>query len=87
MFASALRFARDFLVSAFAASVHRLWITDFGYGVPGGVGLGLGGVSPASTLIKGFPGRPGMTTGMAIVGFGGGALIASPLSVWPMGAF
>jgi MFS family permease len=58
-----------------------------GYGVLGGCGLGLGYISPVSTLIKWFPDRPGMATGMAIMGFGGGALIASPLSVWLMQKF
>jgi MFS family permease len=58
-----------------------------GYGVLGGIGLGLGYISPVSTLIKWFPDRPGMATGMAIMGFGGGAFIASPLSVWLMSRF
>ena len=63
---------------------HHLWIIYLGYGVLGGSGLGLGYISPVSTLIKWFPDRPGMATGMAIMGFGGGAFIASPLSVWLM---
>ncbi len=67
--------------------VHNLWIVYLGYGVLGGIGLGLGYISPVSTLIKWFPDRPGMATGMAIMGFGGGAMIASPLSVWLMGHF
>ena len=67
--------------------VHQLWIVYLGYGVLGGIGLGLGYISPVSTLIKWFPDRPGMATGMAIMGFGGGAMIASPLSVWLMGTF
>ena len=61
-----------------------LWLVYLGYGVFGGIGLGLGYISPVSTLIKWFPDRPGMATGMAIMGFGGGAFIASPLSVWLM---
>ena len=64
-----------------------LWIIYLGYGVLGGIGLGLGYISPVSTLIKWFPDRPGMATGMAIMGFGGGAFIASPLSVWLMQKF
>jgi MFS family permease len=64
-----------------------LWIVYLGYGVVGGIGLGLGYISPVSTLIKWFPDRPGMATGMAIMGFGGAALIASPLSVWLMAKF
>ena len=58
-----------------------------GYGFFGGIGLGIGYISPVSTLIKWFPDRPGMATGMAIMGFGGGAFIASPLSVWLMSKF
>jgi MFS family permease len=58
-----------------------------GYGVLGGCGLGIGYISPVSTLIKWFPDRPGMATGMAIMGFGGGALIAAPLSVLLMEHF
>jgi MFS family permease len=63
------------------------WIVYVGYGVFGGIGLGIGYISPVSTLIKWFPDRPGMATGMAIMGFGGGAFIASPLSVWLMQKF
>ena len=58
----------------------QLWLVYLGYGVIGGIGLGIGYISPVSTLIKWFPDRPGLATGMAIMGFGGGALIASPLS-------
>ena len=87
MFASALCFGGGFLVSAFGVSVHQLWIVYLGYGVLGGIGLGLGYISPVSTLIKWFPDRPGMATGMAIMGFGGAAMIAAPLSVWLMSVF
>ena len=87
MFAAALCFGGGFLVSAFGVSVHQLWIVYLGYGVLGGIGLGLGYISPVSTLIKWFPDRPGMATGMAIMGFGGGAMIAAPLSVWLMSVF
>src|SRR6202171_1265126 len=59
-------------------------LTHLGWVVLGGFGLGIGYISPVSTLIKWFPDRPGMATGMAIMGFGGGAFIASPLSVWLM---
>ena len=58
-----------------------------GYGVIGGIGLGIGYISPVSTLIKWFPDRPGMATGLAIMGFGGGALIAAPLSNKLLDAF
>ena len=81
MFAAALCFGGGFLVSAFGIHWHQLWVLYLGYGVLGGCGLGIGYISPVSTLIKWFPDRPGMATGMAIMGFGGGALIAAPLSV------
>jgi MFS family permease len=87
MFTAALCFAGGFFLSAFGVSVHQLWLVYLGYGVLGGIGLGLGYISPVSTLIKWFPDRPGMATGMAIMGFGGGAMIASPLSVWLMSHF
>jgi len=87
MFAAALCFGGGFLISAFGAWVHQLWIIYLGYGVIGGTGLGIGYISPVSTLIKWFPDRPGMATGMAIMGFGGGAMIAAPLSVWLMHLF
>ncbi len=67
--------------------MHQFWLLVLGYGVLGGVGLGIGYISPVSTLIKWFPDRPGMATGMAIMGFGGGAMIASPLSVALMNHF
>jgi MFS family permease len=87
MFTAALCFSGGFFVSAFGVWVHQLWIVVLGYGVLGGCGLGLGYISPVSTLIKWFPDRPGMATGIAIMGFGGGALIAAPLSVALMAHF
>ncbi|HEY6271303.1 MAG TPA: OFA family MFS transporter [Terriglobales bacterium] len=80
MFASAVCFASGFFISAFGVQLHNLWLIYIGYGVIGGIGLGIGYISPVSTLIKWFPDRPGMATGMAIMGFGGGALIGAPLS-------
>jgi MFS family permease len=80
MFTAALCFSGGFVISAFGLWWHQLWIIYLGYGVIGGCGLGLGYISPVSTLVKWFPDRPGMATGMAIMGFGGGAMIASPLS-------
>jgi MFS family permease len=81
MVASALCFAGGFFISAFGVYLHQIALLYLGYGVIGGCGLGLGYISPVGTLIKWFPDRPGMATGMAIMGFGGGAIIASPLSL------
>jgi MFS family permease len=87
MFASAVCFAGGFLVGAAGVWTHQFWLLLLGYGVIGGIGLGLGYISPVSTLIRWFPDRPGMATGLAIMGFGGGAMIASPLSVLLMDHF
>ena len=87
MFTAALCWSGGFLVSAVGVYLHNIWVVYFGYGVLGGFGLGIGYISPVSTLIRWFPDRPGMATGMAIMGFGGGAFIASPLSVWLMARF
>lgn len=87
MFASAVCFCSGFFISAIGVQVHQLWLIYLGYGVIGGIGLGLGYISPVSTLIKWFPDRPGMATGMAIMGFGGGALIGSPLAANLMAYF
>ncbi|GGM26013.1 OFA family MFS transporter [Promicromonospora citrea] len=80
MFTSACFWASGFLVGALGIATSQLWLVYLGYGVIGGIGLGIGYISPVSTLIKWFPDRPGLATGMAIMGFGGGALVASPLS-------
>ncbi|MDT0274716.1 OFA family MFS transporter [Blastococcus goldschmidtiae] len=80
MFTSAVFWVSGFLVGALGIYTDQLWLLYLGYGVLGGIGLGIGYISPVSTLIKWFPDRPGLATGMAIMGFGGGALIASPLS-------
>jgi MFS family permease len=79
MFVAATCFGAGFLVAAAGAATHSLALIYLGYGVIGGVGLGLGYISPVSTLIKWFPDRPGLATGLAIMGFGGGAMIGSPL--------
>src|ERR671926_542646 len=76
-----------FLISAAGVSVHNIWLIYLGYGVLGGCGLGLGYISPVSTLIRWFPDRPGMATGMAIMGFGGGAMIGAPLAEGLMNYF
>jgi MFS family permease len=80
MFVSACSFALGFLISALGVQTHNIWLLYLGYGVFGGIALGLGYISPVSTLMKWFPDRPGMATGMAIMGFGGGAMIGSPLA-------
>ena len=79
-FVAALCWAGGLLIGAFGVYIHQLWIMWLGAGVIGGVGLGLGYISPVSTLIKWFPDRRGMATGMAIMGFGGGAMIGAPLA-------
>jgi MFS family permease len=76
-----------FFLSALGIYIHQLWIMWLGSGVIGGIGLGLGYISPVSTLIKWFPDKRGMATGMAIMGFGGGALIGSPLATQLMAHF
>ena len=80
MFTSACFWAAGFLVGALGIATSQLWLVYLGYGFIGGIGLGIGYISPVSTLIKWFPDRPGLATGMAIMGFGGGALVASPVS-------
>lgn len=69
-----------FFVASLGIMTGQLWLVYLGYGVIGGIGLGIGYISPVSTLMKWFPDRPGLATGLAIMGFGGGALIASPMS-------
>ncbi len=78
--AAALCWGGGFLIGALGVHLHQLWIVWLGMGLVGGIGLGLGYISPVSTLVKWFPDRRGMATGMAIMGFGGGAMIGSPLA-------
>ncbi|MFF3495552.1 OFA family MFS transporter [Streptomyces sp. NPDC002795] len=80
-------FSSGFLLSSLGAATEQYWLIVFGYGFVGGIGLGIGYISPVSTLIKWFPDRPGMATGIAIMGFGGGALIASPWSAQMLDSF
>ncbi|SHN15823.1 OFA family MFS transporter [Rhizobacter sp. OV335] len=77
---SALCWCGGMLISALGIHLHQFWLMILGSGIIGGIGLGLGYISPVSTLIKWFPDRRGMATGMAIMGFGGGAMIGSPLA-------
>ncbi|WP_120495877.1 OFA family MFS transporter [Kiloniella sp. EL199] len=76
-----------FLIGGLGISTHQLWLIYLGYGAIGGVGLGLAYVSPVSTLIRWFPDRRGMATGMAIMGFGGGAMIGAPLKTYLLELF
>lgn len=87
MFVATLCFTSGLALGAAGIATHQFWLLILGYGVIGGIGLGIGYISPVSTLIKWFPDRPGMATGLAIMGFGGGAVIASPLSVKLMAHF
>ncbi|MBV1700540.1 MAG: OFA family MFS transporter [Hyphomicrobiales bacterium] len=84
---AALCWVGGFVVGAFAIHIHQLWLLWLGLGVLGGVGLGIGYISPVSTLIRWFPDRRGMATGMAIMGFGGGAMVGAPLANILMGHF
>ncbi|MGW2327524.1 L-lactate MFS transporter [Streptomyces sp. NPDC001700] len=87
MFVSLVTFSSGFLIASLGVATSQYWLVIFGYGVVGGVGLGIGYISPVSTLMKWFPDRPGMATGTAIMGFGGGALIASPWSSQMLSSF
>ena len=84
---SALCWCGGMLLSALGIYLHQFWLMLLGSGVIGGIGLGLGYISPVSMLIKWFPDRRGMATGMAIMGFGGGAMIGSPLATLLMSHF
>ncbi len=79
-FVAALCWCGGLVIGALAVYTHQLWLMWLGPGMLGGIGLGLGYISPVSTLIKWFPDRRGMATGMAIMGFGGGAMIGAPLA-------
>jgi MFS family permease len=87
MFVSAWCFCSGLVVASLGVHLHSLLIVALGYGLLGGIGLGLGYIAPVSTLVKWFPDRPGMATGMAIMGFGSGALVGAPLAVELMNHF
>jgi MFS family permease len=84
---SAVCWCGGLVISALGIYTHQIWLMWLGSGVIGGIGLGLGYISPVSTLIKWFPDRRGMATGMAIMGFGGGAMIGAPLADYLMKHF
>jgi MFS family permease len=84
---AALCWCGGLIISAVGVMAHQLWMLWLGSGVIGGIGLGLGYISPVSTLVKWFPDRRGMATGMAIMGFGGGAMIGAPLADLLMNIF
>lgn len=81
-FLSACFWGGGFLIGSIGISTHQLWLIYLGYGAIGGCGLGLAYVTPVSTLIRWFPDRRGMATGIAIMGFGGGAMIGAPLKTY-----
>ena len=84
---SVLCWCGGLLISALGVYTHQIWLMWIGSGVIGGIGLGLGYISPVSTLIKWFPDKRGMATGMAIMGFGGGAMVGAPLATALMSHF
>lgn len=86
-FVSAVCWSGGLVLGAIGIYTHQLWLLWLGSGVIGGIGLGLGYISPVSTLVKWFPDRRGMATGMAIMGFGGGAMIGAPLANMLMNYF
>ena len=86
-FIAALCWGGGLVIGGYGVSIHQLWLVFLGCGVIGGIGQGLGYITPVSTLIKWFPDRRGMATGFAIMGYGGGAMVGSPLAVWLMSKF
>ncbi|WP_407313282.1 OFA family MFS transporter [Pseudomonas sp. nanlin1] len=84
---SALCWCGGLVISSLGIYTHQIWLMWLGSGVIGGIGLGLGYISPVSTLIKWFPDKRGMATGMAIMGFGGGAMVGAPLAALLMNHF
>jgi MFS family permease len=79
--AAALFFGSGLVIGGLGLLLRQNVLVFLGMGVVGGIGCGLGYISPVSTLVKWFPDRRGMATGMAIMGFGGGAFIAGYLNV------
>jgi MFS family permease len=83
-FVAAFCWGGGLILGGYGVMIHQLWLVFLGCGFIGGIGQGLGYITPVSTLVKWFPDRRGMATGFAIMGFGGGAMIGSPLAVWLM---
>lgn len=86
-FIAALCWGGGLIIGGIGVSMHQLWLTFLGCGVLGGIGQGLGYITPVSTLIKWFPDRRGLATGFAIMGYGGGAMIGAPIAVALMAHF
>jgi len=86
-FLAACLWGGGFMIGSVGIELHQLWLIYLGYGVVGGCGLGLAYVTPVSTLIRWFPDRRGMATGIAIMGFGGGAMIGAPLKTYLLSLF
>jgi MFS family permease len=86
-FTAAVCWGAGLVIGGYGVMIHQLWLVFLGSGFLGGIGLGIGYITPVSTLIKWFPDRRGMATGFAIMGFGGGAMIGSPLAVWLMARY
>jgi MFS family permease len=84
---AALCWGGGLMIGGVGVQIHQLWLVYLGCGLIGGIGQGLGYITPVSTLIKWFPDRRGMATGLAIMGYGGGAMVGSPLAVWLMAKF
>jgi MFS family permease len=87
MFTASCCFSGGLCLASLGVALHQIGLVYLGYGLVGGIGLGLGYIAPVSTLVKWFPDRPGMATGMAIMGFGGGALVGAPFGVELMARF
>jgi MFS family permease len=86
-FIAALCWGGGLVIGGYGVAIHQLWVVFLGAGLLGGIGQGLGYITPVSTLIRWFPDRRGMATGFAIMGYGGGAMVGSPLAVWLMAKF
>ena len=74
-------------LTGIAISNQQLWLLYLAYGVIGGLGLGAGYVTPVSTIIRWFPDKRGLATGLAIMGFGFAALLTGPIAQTLMASF